>query len=521
MPMEKKKMKYPIGVQSFEKLRTTGYAYVDKTAFVRQLVEEGNCYFLSRPRRFGKSLLLSTFEAYFLGKRELFRGLAIDSDEVDWEERPVIRIDFNAQKYDSPQALEEMLNRQLQFYEQKWGVKSCDSSCSIKFLMLLRNLHEKSGKRVAVLIDEYDKPLLEAMGNEELFEDSLSTLYTFYTALKSADEHVQFALLTGVTKFSKVSVFSGLNNLKDISLDERYAEICGLTEQEIRDNFTDGVTALAEKNKMTLDECFAALMRRYDGYHFTEDTSLPGLYNPFSVLNTLDSCAFRDYWFQTGTPRFLVDVLKDINYPLDRLTQDVVTADLLGQIDAMQQSPLPLLYQSGYLTIKDYDPEFGNYRLGFPNEEVERGFFSHLVSYYTCNEDESAFSISDFVREIRSGQAEAFMTRLDTFLADSNYEIAGKAELYFQNVMAIIFKMLGFFVETERRTSDGRMDIVMKTKEYIYIFELKLDGSAEKALIQIEEKDYARPFASDTRRIIKIGANFSSKTRHLTDWTIR
>lgn len=519
--MEKKKMKYPIGVQSFEKLRTTGYAYVDKTAFVRRLVEEGNCYFLSRPRRFGKSLLLSTFEAYFLGKRELFRGLAIDSDEVDWEERPVIRIDFNAQKYDSPQALEEMLNRQLQFYEQKWGVKSCDSSCSIKFLMLLRGLHEKSGKRVAVLIDEYDKPLLEAMGNEELFEDSLSTLYTFYTALKSADEHVQFALLTGVTKFSKVSVFSGLNNLKDISLDERYAEICGLTEQEIRDNFTDGVTALAEKNKMTLDECFAALMRRYDGYHFTEDTSLPGLYNPFSVLNTLDSCAFRDYWFQTGTPRFLVDVLKDINYPLDRLTQDVVTADLLGQIDAMQQSPLPLLYQSGYLTIKDYDPEFGNYRLGFPNEEVERGFFSHLMSYYTCNEDESAFSISDFVREIRSGQAEAFMTRLDTFLADSNYEIAGKAELYFQNVMAIIFKMLGFYVETERRTSDGRMDIVMKTKEYIYIFELKLDGSAEKALIQIEEKDYARPFASDTRRIIKIGANFSSNTRHLTDWTIR
>lgn len=520
MLMKKKTTKYPIGVQSFEKLRTCGYAYVDKTAFVRQLVEGGNCYFLSRPRRFGKSLLLSTLEAYFLGKRELFRGLAIDTDEVEWVERPVIRIDFNAQKYDSPQALEEMLHKQLQFYEQLWDIKPFESSSSLRFLMLLHRIHEKSGQRVAVLIDEYDKPLLEAMGDEDLFCENLATLYVFYTALKSGDEHVQFALLTGVTKFSKVSVFSGLNNLKDISLDERYAEVCGLTEQEICDNFTDGMTALAEKSKMTLDECLAALKRRYDGYHFTENTTLPGLYNPFSVLNTLDSCAFRDYWFQTGTPKFLVDVLKDVNYPLDRLTQDAVTADLLGQIDSVEQTPLPLLYQSGYLTIKDYDAEFGNYRLGFPNEEVERGFFSHLVSYYTCNEDESAFSISDFVREIRSGQAEAFMTRLDAFLADSNYEIVGKAELYFQNVMAIIFKMLGFYVETERRTSDGRMDIVMKTKDYVYIFELKLDGSAEKALLQIEEKGYARPFASDTRKIIKIGANFSSKTRHLTDWKV-
>ena len=315
--------------------------------------------------------------------------------------------------------------------------------------------------------------------------------------------YIQFAFFTGVTKFSKVSVFSDLNNLADISMDKRYAEICGITEKEIHNNLDAEVESLAQTNNLTKEECYAKLKLNYDGYHFEADTA--GMYNPFSLLRTLDSQAFKDYWFETGTPTIIVEALKRNNYNLEELTQEEVTADLLGSIDSIDKNPLPLIYQSGYLTVKDYDERFEIYRLGFPNKEVERGFTRFLVPYYTSlSETKSGAFISKFVQEIESGKPEQFMQRLEMLLADGDYQIAGNAELYFQNAVWIIFKLVGLYTEVEHHTSNGRIDLLIKTKDYIYIIEFKLDKSAEDALQQIEDRQYAKPFEHDGRALYKI-----------------
>lgn len=368
---------YPIGIQNFESLRNDNYFYVDKTKLIYQLARSGRYYFLSRPRRFGKSLLISTLEAYFEGKKELFKGLAIENQEKDWIKYPILHLDLNIEKYNSPDSLDKILNNKLEYWESIYGTRPSETSFSLRFAGIVRRAYEQTGQRVAILVDEYDKPMLQSIGNEELQRSFRDTLKPFYGVLKSMDGCIKFALLTGVTKFGKISVFSDLNNLNDISMDERYIEICGITEKEIHENLEDELHELARRQKMTYDEVCKELKECYDGYHFVEDSI--GLYNPFSLLNTFDKMKFGSYWFETGTPTYLIELLKQNHYSLQRIAHEETDADVLNSIDSASQNPVPVIYQSGYLTIKGYDRRFGMYRLGFPNREVEEGFIKFLL----------------------------------------------------------------------------------------------------------------------------------------------
>lgn len=509
--------KYPIGLQNFQGLREDGYVYVDKTAFVYELATTGKYYFLSRPRRFGKSLLLSTIEAYYQGKKELFKGLALERLEKDWKVYPVLHLDLNAAKYTEPDAISSILDGHFRYWEKDLGIKNDGLSISERFKVIIRRAYEKTGQKVVILVDEYDKPLLEAIGNEALQNDYRKTLKSVYGLAKTMDSYIQMAFFTGVTKFSKVSVFSDLNNLKDITLNPKYAEICGITEKEIHEHFDEEVAQMAEANDLTKEECYAKLKENYDGYHFSGKSV--GMYNPFSLLNALCDQTFNDYWFETGTPTFLVETLKRNNYELENMTREEVNADLLGSLDNINTNPLPLLYQSGYLTIKDCNPDFGTYTLGFPNGEVERGFTRFLFRQYApIRIYESDSFIKNFTIEVRNGQPEKFMPRLEAMFAGQDYQLVGDAELYFHNVTSLVFKLLGFYTDVERHTTDGRMDMLVQTKDFIYIFEFKIDKSADDALAQIEEKQYAKPFELDSRKLYKIGVNFSSTTRRIESW---
>ena len=510
-------MKYPVGIQSFEKIRRDGYVYVDKTALIYQLVTQGSYYFLSRPRRFGKSLLISTLQAYFEGKRELFEGLAIAGLEKEWTARPVLHLDMNTEKYADPESLNSILNRNLLRWEELYGTGPGEDTFAGRFEGIVARAAQKTGHRVAILVDEYDKPLLQTFDKPELQEDYRNTLKAFYSVCKTQDRYIKLAFFTGVTKFSKVSVFSDLNNLKDISMDMRFVNLCGITDGELHACFDEPVEQLAAACGITKEECYAKLRLQYDGYHFHEKAE--GLYNPFSLLNTLDRLEFRNYWFETGTPTFLVEVLKKNHYQLDNLTEELATADDLTGLDTAMENPVPLIYQSGYLTIKGYDKEFKMYKLGYPNKEVEEGFAHFLMPFYTpVTRDRQNFFIPNFVKDLRKGNVEGFMTRLQALFADGSYQVVGDMELYFQNCMAVIMKLLGFYVDVERHTSNGRIDIVVKTQDYIYVMELKLDDTVEAALRQIEEKGYALPYAADSRTLYKIGISFSTKTRRLEDW---
>lgn len=511
-------LKYPIGIQTFSNIIKEGYVYVDKTALVHKMANEGKFYFLSRPRRFGKSLLVTTLEAYFQGRKELFEGMAISKLEKDWTVHPVLHFDLNAANYIDIEALQSIISYQLGYFEKAYGPRQEGQSLSERFMDVIRHAYEQSGQQVVILVDEYDKPLLQAIGNNALQNDYRKILKSFYGVVKTMDNYIRLAFFTGVTKFSKVSVFSDLNNLKDISLDRRYNELCGITEKEIRDNMDEGVGEMAEYHGITKEECYEKLKKQYDGYHFSK--SDVGIYNPFSLLRALDSQDFGDYWFETGTPTFLVETMKRNNYDLEQLTRENVTADLLGSLDSIDTNPIPLIYQSGYLTIKAYDSRFMTYRLGFPNDEVERGFTRFLFRYYTPASQGRDGFLKDFVLEVEVGKPEKFMKRLETLFAGQDYQLAGDADLYFHNAVSLIFKMVGFYTETERHTSDGRMDMVVQTADYIYLFEFKLDKSVEEALEQIERKQYAAPFANDPRKLYKIGVNFSSKTRKVEGWKV-
>ena len=512
--------KYPIGLQNFKGLREDGYIYVDKTAFVYELATTGKYYFLSRPRRFGKSLFLSTLEAYYQGQKDLFKGLALERLEKEWKVYPVLHLDLNVGKFDTPEALIERLDNHLRGWEKAYDlIPEASQSPATRFENIIRGASEKTGQKVVILVDEYDKPLLQAIGNEPLQNDYRKTLKSVYGVAKTMDGYIQMAFFTGVTKFSKVSVFSDLNNLKDITLNPIYAEICGISEKEIHKYFEEEVTQMAEANHLTKDGCYAKLKENYDGYHFSEESV--GMYNPFSLLNALSDQRFKDYWFETGTPTFLVETLKRNNYELENMTREEVTADLLGSLDSIDQNPLPLLYQSGYLTIKDYNSDFGTYQLGFPNGEVERGFTRFLFRHYApIKIYESDAFVKNFTIEVRNGQPEKFMPRLEAMFAGQDYQLVGDTELYFHNVTSLVFKMLGFYVDVERHTTDGRMDMLVQTKDYIYIFEFKIDKSADEALKQIEIKQYAKPFEQDPRKLYKIGVNFSSATRRIDSWKV-
>ena len=510
---------YPIGIQSFNKIREGGYFYVDKTELVYRLAQGGNYYFLSRPRRFGKSLLLSTLEAYFQGRKELFKGLALESLEKDWLAYPVLHLDLNAQRYDTPEDLTAILNDALCGWESRYGRQDSESSLSLRFKGVIQRASEMTGRSVVVLVDEYDKPMLQAIGNEALQSEYRNMLKAFYGVLKSCDRYLRFAMLTGVTKFSKVSVFSDLNNLEDISMSDQYSSICGITEEELYRDMAEDIRELGARQGLSEAAVKSRLKAWYDGYHFTE--SCVDIYNPFSLLNTFSQQKFGSYWFETGTPTFLVELLKQSRYDLYRLTEEQTTSDVLGSVDTMQANPVPLLYQSGYLTIKGYDSRFGLYRLGFPNEEVEKGFVSFLLPYYApIRKSESIFQISLFVRDVESGNIDSFMRRLQSFFADVPYELAREQELHYQNVLFIVFKLMGFYTQVEYHTSQGRIDLVLQTDRYIYVMEFKLEGTAEEALRQIESKHYALPFASDPRTLYKVGVNFSSQMRNIEKWMV-
>ncbi len=508
-------MLYPIGEQSFRRLIKVGYVYVDKTARMYELTSTGKCCFLSRPRRFGKSLLLSTMKSYFEGKKELFKGLAIEKLEKEWKQYPVLYLDLNSGEYDSVENLESNLNSIFCDWEKIYGSSEEGATFETRFKNIVQRAYEKTGEEVVILVDEYDKPILNAIDDEELQEKFRRKLKAMYSVLKTQSNYIRFAFLTGVSKFSHMSVFSDLNNLKDITLDKRYADICGISEKELHTYFNDSIKELADENSMTIDEAYAKLEKLYDGYHFAANSE--GMYNPFSLLNTLESKKFGKYWYRTGTPTFLVKMLQKKDYNLNNLQNEKIKEEALGQVESLNDSPIPMLYQCGYLTIRDYNEEFEEYTLGFPNGEVESGFMNYLLPYYVKNDDDSSF-ITDFVNDVRSGNPEGFLSRMKTILDGNDYEITGKLEKYFQNVMCLIFRLMGFYVDVERRTSFGRIDVVLYTKDYIYVMELKVDTSAGKALEQIDSKEYLLPFAADERKLYKIGVSFSSKKRSIIEW---
>ena len=394
-------MKYPIGIQDFVKLRQGGFAYVDKTKFVYKLADEGSYYFLSRPRRFGKSLFLSTLEAYFLGRKELFEGLAIYDMEKEWKSHPIFYIDLNTANFRDENSLYEVLNSHVSVWEEMYGAREYETTLALRFKGVIARAAEKGGRGVVILIDEYDKPILQTLRNQELQEKHRSLLKSFYSVLKTQDRYIRFAFITGVTKFGKVSVFSDLNNLMDISMDQRYISICGMTQDELLYNFREGIEQLGEAYGDTEEETLNKLKIRYYGYHFEENTV--GIYNPFSVLNTLAKLRYKDYWFETGTPTFLVDLLKMHNYRLPDITREKVSGDVINSIDSMSTNPIPVIYQSGYLTIKGYDERFKKYRLGFPNKEVEEGFLNFLLPLYSTAGSKSPYFIEEFVKDVKAG----------------------------------------------------------------------------------------------------------------------
>ena len=510
---------YPVGIQNFESLRNDGYFYVDKTELMYRLVKTGRYYFLSRPRRFGKSLLISTLEAYFQGKKELFEGLAVHGLENEWAEYPILHLDLNTQKYEAPESLENVLDESLASWEELYGRNENEIGQARRFAGVIRRAKEKTGRRVVILVDEYDKPMLQDIVPDGLQDRYRSTLKAFYGALKSEDGNIKFALLTGVTKFGKVSVFSDLNNLEDISRNPDYADICGISEEELLDNFSEDIQELASANGQTFEQACAQLKEDYDGYHFCPDSI--GIYNPFSLLNTFKSRRYGSYWFETGTPTYLVELLKKNRCDLKETFGIEADDGMLDNI-FIDDNPVPVLYQSGYLTIVGHGSLPGTYRLGFPDLEVERNFVRYIFPFY-ANVDRvrSASEIKKFVLEIGSGDIDGFMERLQSFLAGCPYELARDIELHYQNVLFIVFRLAGLYTEVEYRTSRGRIDLALKTRDYIYVMEFKLDGSAEDAIKQIEDRQYALPFSKDPRRLFKIGVNFSSQTRNIEKWVIR
>ena len=512
--------KLPVGIQDFTKLREENFLYVDKTALVYRMAVSGNPIFLSRPRRFGKSLLLSTLEAYFLGRKDLFKGLAIEQLEKEWKVYPVLHLSLNAKFYETKESLEQILDDHLVAWEDKYEITKKKESTNYegRFMQIIQQACEKTGEKVVVLIDEYDKPLLRTLFNDDLQDVYREMLTGFYTVLKDADRYLRFVFITGVTKFSQLGVFSNLNQLMDISMNPVYANICGLTRQEIEHTFTPDVKAVGEMNGLTFEQTMNELTRRYDGYRFTQ-IKTEGLYNPFSILNVFSSRVFQSYWFATGTPTMLVDILKKTDYDLRKLDGIEVPAAALTDYRMDFHNPVPIIYQSGYLTIKEYDLLKNFYVLGYPNAEVEYGWLNFITPYYTpMSEANAPFYIGKFWDELREGDVDSFMERLRAFFAGMPYELNDKTERHYQVIFYIVFKLLGQYVDVEVRSARGRADAVVKTTDYIYVFEFKLDGSVDEVLRQIDEKGYLIPYTVDSRQLVKVGASFDKEKRNIGEW---
>lgn len=519
----------PISIQSFESIRKGNYVYADKTEYIWKLQQSGKMYFLSRPRRFGKSLFLSTLKAYFEGKRELFDGLNIseleEENENPWAEYPVIHISFATGDYTNADELKKNLDYIMrEYYEDFDLVRNTEDTFGTQFYNLIKSVHEKLDKEVIVLIDEYDKPLLDNLSTDDKLEDeNRNTLKGFYGCLKDADPYLKFVFITGVTKFSKVSLFSDVNQLEDISLNREYAGICGITEKELENTFSPEIDDLAKENDFTRKECLDELKKYYDGYHFSAGKI--GVYNPFSLLNCFVNKDFERYWFASGTPTFLINSIMKSGMPIEEFNSGIsANKDRMENYRADQADVVPLFYQSGYLSIIGFDRKFKTYQLGFPNSEVEYGFLETIIPLASPKYEtpDSGFSSEKMTGYLEAGDTDSFMIMIKALLASLPY-YEGEApqnEQQWRNIIYAIFTILGQYVRAEVHSSRGRSDCIVETDNFIYIFEFKQDKSADEALAQIEDKGYAVPFISSGKRIIKIGANFSTTERTLDGWKV-
>lgn len=512
---------FPIGIQTFQEIRERNLFYMDKTELVYKIANGTKNNFLSRPRRFGKSLLVTTLQAYFEGKKELFKGLAIEHLEKDWTVYPVIRLDLSSGKYYSLDALRSTINNILSDYEEKYDLhSSLDDTFGVRMTRIIKAAYEKSHQQVVVLVDEYDAPMLDSNADETLQEQIRNRMRDFFSPLKAQSELLRFVFLTGITKFSQLSIFSELNNLNNFSMDDEYASVCGFTKDEVLTCLTDDIRALADNNNMTYDEAVEELKAEYDGYHFSAVS--PDIFNPFSLLNVLYKKKFSDYWYTTGTPTFLVELLQHENMDMLLLTNILATESRFNTPTEHVGDPVPVLYQAGYLTIKSYDPQSRLYQLSFPNREVTRGFANNLVQYYTPKDPgfRDAVYIAYVNNVLREENMETFITALKGFYDRFPYTLVNNNERHYQAVFFTILKLVGADVYPELPTSDGRIDMVMKTKQSIYVFELKYNKDAETAMEQIDVKNYLKAFADDNRHKYKVAINFSDDQRSIDDWII-
>lgn len=518
-------IKYPLGKQDFKSLREEGYVYVDKTAFIPKLLESGSYFFLARPRRFGKSLFLSTLEYFFQGNRELFKGLFIDKIDWNWLQYPVIHLDLNGADYTNHGALEERLTSSLSFHEKKYGIKNqTELGLQERFRALISGVFEKTGLQVVVLVDEYEKPLLDTLEIHELFEKNKETLRGFYGVLKSMDYSLKLVFMTGVTKFGQMNVFSGFNNIRDISMNKEFGAICGITQTELQQNFQPGIKSLAEEKNLDYASALHLLKTHYDGYHF--NNNCPDIYNPYSLLNALADKKISSYWSHTGTPSLLVNLLLKKNYDLEELDGIEASERRLMGINNQFDDPVALFYQTGYLTIKDYDETLEEFILGYPNLEVQQAFFEFVLPYYFKERNNDTDSvISQLRKAIIKGEAERFIKFLESFSASISYEMtpAAEVERHFQSMIYIVVKLLSspnLRIIPEYKTSEGRIDLLIETPKFIYILEIKRDSSPEVALQQIYNKSYSLQFNIDSREIFLIGVNFSTEKKRLEGYNI-
>lgn len=514
-------VKYPIGIQSFENIRMGEYLYIDKTAFIYQLTTKGKYYFLSRPRRFGKSLLLNTMKAYFEGRKELFEGLALGKLEDKWESYPVIMLSLAGYNPSDENSLEEILSDNISRFEEEYAAESNTNNLSLRFRNIIRAAFEKTGKRVVILVDEYDAPMVAHIGEESKHEKVRNLLKSVYSNLKDMDDYIKFGMLTGVSKFSKMTIFSGLNNLIDISMLPQYADICGITEGELRCNFQEGITELAASLNIDIEEAFQLLKDNYDGYHFTEDC--PDLYNPFSLLNAVNNLRIRAYWFESGSPTFLIKLLKHHRASYWELFNQTASELALSEIDTYIISPVSLLFQTGYLTIKDYDKRRRRYKLGIPNKEVEEGLFTRLLSATSAIAVEQVETRMWDIRDaFTDGNPALGLDIIQSIFAGIPPALSkGMPEIYYENNLYMLFMLVGLDARAEWWTSDGRIDMLLEVAEYVYVMELKLGGTPEKALEQIDTKNYALQWKHDGRKIFKIGISYSKTSRNIDRWIIK
>ena len=521
MIMEEKRVKYAIGDQDFRSLREGECLYVDKTLYIDRIMNSGTkYYFLARPRRFGKSLFLSTLRYFFEGRRELFKGLYIDSVDWDWEPYPVLHLDLNSDRYDETGRLDDVLNTLFMRWESEYGVSEIAETYSQRFKTIIRRAHERTGKPVVILVDEYDKPLVGNLRSSDRFEHYRAKLASLYSNFKSSAEHIRLVFMTGISRFSKLSVFFDLNNIDDITFDDTYADICGITERELLDNFQQGINRLATEYEISYDDACGQLKLNYDGYRFARKGS--DIYNPWSMLNAMDEVRLGTFWISTGSTSVVAEALQGADVDIEgTLNADWDIDDLAG-LDLLNADPTALLYQAGYLTIDHYDSRSKTVRLKVPNEEVRKGLFKHLLPLYLKPKGSTAKSVIDGItRSVGRGKPDDMLKSLRAYFAGIPYDLKMDNENNFHNAFYILVTLIGLDAKAEAHTSDGRIDLLIETPDYVYVIELKYDASADEALRQIEEKEYALQFEADGRKVFRIGVSFSSETRRIEDWKIQ